>query len=111
MYKRQVPHADAAANAAIAGLFVYAIGHDPSLLFDATVDRLHQNYRRPAMTASLERVDALRAAGLAAVVSGAGPTVLVLGSDDDLAAQVGEVPPATPPASSRRPSPKPASRS
>ena len=86
-----VPHADAAANAAIAGLFVYAIGHDPGLLFDATVDRLHQNYRRPAMTAALERVDALRAAGLAAVVSGAGPTVLVLGSDDDLAAQVGAV--------------------
>lgn len=83
-----VPHADAAANAAIAGLFVYAIGHDPSLLFDATVDRLHQNYRRPAMTASLERVDALRAAGLAAVVSGAGPTVLVLGTGDDLHAQV-----------------------
>lgn len=86
-----VPHADAAANAAIAGLFVYAIGHDPALLFDATVDRLHQNYRRPAMTAALERVDALRAAGLAAVVSGAGPTVLVLGSDDDLAARVGAV--------------------
>lgn len=86
-----VPHADATANTAIPGLFVYAIGHDPALLFDATVDRLHQNYRRPAMTASLDRVDALRGAGLAAVVSGAGPSVLVLGAEDDLAAQVGEV--------------------
>ena len=41
-------------------------------------DRLHQDYREPAMPASLEpgRRE-LRAAGDAAVVSGAGPTVLV----------------------------------
>ena len=43
------------------------------------------------MLASLERIDALRAAGLAAVVSGAGPTVLVLGTGDDLADRVREV--------------------
>jgi homoserine kinase len=86
-----VPHAEAAANSAIAGLFVHAVCHDPSLLLDATVDRLHQEYRRPAMLASLERIDALRAAGLAAVVSGAGPTVLVLGTGDDLADRVREV--------------------
>lgn len=88
---RTVPHADAAANSAVAGLFVHAICHDPSLLLDATVDRLHQEYRRPAMLASLERVDALRAAGLAAVVSGAGPTVLVLGTGEDLAERVSAV--------------------
>ncbi|SMY12763.1 homoserine kinase [Brevibacterium jeotgali] len=88
---RTVPHADAAANSAVAGLFVHAICHDPSLLVDATVDRLHQEYRRPAMLASLERVDALRAAGLAAVVSGAGPTVLVLGTGEDLADRVSAV--------------------
>lgn len=86
-----VPHAEAAANSAIAGLFVHAICHDPALLLEATVDRLHQEYRRPAMLASLERIDALRAAGLAAVVSGAGPTVLVLGTGDDLADRVREV--------------------
>jgi len=86
-----VPHADAAANSAIAGLFVHAICHDPSLLLAATVDRLHQEYRRPAMLASLQRVDALRAAGLAAVVSGAGPTVLVLGTGEDLADRVSAV--------------------
>jgi homoserine kinase len=83
-----VPHADAAANSAVAGLFVHAIGNDPSLLFEATVDRLHQNYRRPAMARSLERVDALRSAGLAAVISGAGPTVAVLGDQEDLFEQV-----------------------
>lgn len=88
---RTVPHADAAANSAVAGLFVHAICHDPSLLLDATVDRLHQEYRRPAMLTSLERIDALRAAGLAAVVSGAGPTVLVLGTGDDLADRVSAV--------------------
>lgn len=88
---RTVPHADAAANSAIAGLFVHAICHDPSLLLEATVDRLHQEYRRPAMLASLERIDALRAAGLAAVVSGAGPTVLVLGTGEDLAERVSAV--------------------
>lgn len=86
-----VAHAEAAANSAIAGLFVHAICHDPSLLLDATVDRLHQEYRRPAMLASLERIDALRAAGLAAVVSGAGPTVLVLGTGEDLATRVSAV--------------------
>ena len=51
--------------------------HDlPQLLLAATRDWLHQNYRRPSMPESLDLVDALRAAGIAAVVSGAGPTVL-----------------------------------
>lgn len=86
-----VPHADAAANSAAAGLLVHAIGNDPSLLFDATVDRLHQEYRRSAMPDSLARVDALREAGLAAVVSGAGPTVAVLGTDRDLLEQCKKV--------------------
>lgn len=86
-----VAHADAAANSATAGLFVHAIGNDPSLLYEATVDRLHQDYRRPAMPASLERVDALRAAGLAAVVSGAGPTVAVLGDQPDVDVRVAAV--------------------
>ncbi|MYM19415.1 homoserine kinase [Brevibacterium sp. 5221] len=80
-----VPHAQAAANSAVAGLFVHAISSAPELLFDATADRLHQEFRRPAMPEALARVDALRAAGLAAVVSGAGPTVLVLGTGGDLA--------------------------
>lgn len=48
------------------------------LLMEATRDRLHQEYRRGAMPQSLALVDWLREAGLAAVVSGAGPTVLSL---------------------------------
>ncbi len=73
-----VPHADAAANAGRAALLVAALGGRPELLLPATEDRLHQDYREPAMPASLALVRSLRADGLAAVVSGAGPTVLVL---------------------------------
>lgn len=79
-----VPHADAAANAGRAALLVHALGKRPDLLLDATADRLHQHYREPAMPATYALVTALRAQGLAAVVSGAGPTVLVLGGGDDL---------------------------
>lgn len=86
-----VPHAEAAANSATAGLFVHAISHDPTMLLEATVDRLHQEYRRPAMPEALARVDALREVGLAAFVSGAGPTVAVLGTRTDLGTAVSEV--------------------
>ncbi len=77
-----VPHVDAAANAGRAALLVAALGSVPEQLFAATRDRLHQDYRRPAMPESLELVDLLRADGVAAVVSGAGPTVLAFSSTD-----------------------------
>ena len=73
-----VPHADAAYNAARAALLVHALSTEPSLLFEATDDRLHQRQRASAMPESLGLVDRLRADGHAAVVSGAGPSVLVL---------------------------------
>lgn len=76
-----VPHADAAANSARAALLVEAITRRPDLLFVATEDRLHQEYRRPAMPDSLDLVHRLRGAGLAATVSGAGPTVLALAEE------------------------------
>jgi homoserine kinase len=44
----------------------------------ATEDRLHQRQRAAAMPESLALMDRLRAAGYAAVVSGAGPSLLVL---------------------------------
>jgi homoserine kinase len=75
-----VPHADAAANAGRAALLVHALTSDPALLLDATEDRLHQRQRGAAMPESLALIDRLRAGGHAAVVSGAGPSVLVLGS-------------------------------
>jgi homoserine kinase len=82
-----VPHADAAADAGKAALLVAALAGHPDQLWRATRDHLHQEYRRPAMPASLDLVDRLRADGHAAVVSGAGPAVLVLVADGtDLAA-------------------------
>jgi homoserine kinase len=71
-----VPLADAADNAGRSALLVHALSSDPSVLFPATVDHLHQPYRAPAMPESATLVAALREAGIAAVISGAGGTVL-----------------------------------
>jgi homoserine kinase len=73
-----VPHADAAFNVGRSALLVAALSRQPELLLAATEDRLHQQQRRPAMPETLALVDELRADGLPALVSGAGPTVLVL---------------------------------
>ena len=73
-----VPHTDAARSAGRAALLVHAITEEPSLLLPATEDRLHQDYRAPGMPATFSLVTALREAGVAAVVSGAGPSVLAL---------------------------------
>jgi homoserine kinase len=75
---RTVPHVDAAANAGRAALLVEALTRRPELLLAATEDRLHQEYRGPAMPETLALVNRLRAEGVPAVVSGAGPTVLAL---------------------------------
>ena len=84
-----VPHADAAFNAGRSALLVHALTREPALLLEATEDRLHQHPRRAAMPDSLALIETLRAHGHAAVVSGAGPSVLVLGAAgavDELAA-------------------------
>jgi homoserine kinase len=89
-----VPHADAAANAARSALLIAALtgvqaGEAPGaaapglpgaqgLLFEATEDFLHQPYRAAVMPAAAALMGRLRQAGFAAVISGAGPTVLVL---------------------------------
>jgi homoserine kinase len=73
-----VPHQDAAANAARSALLVAALTKAPGVLFDATQDFLHQPYRAAVMPGTMELVGRLRAAGVAAVVSGAGPSVLAL---------------------------------
>jgi len=72
----RVAHRDAAANSGRAALLVAALAGSPELLLDATHDWLHQDYREPAMPDTLELVRELRGEGYAAVVSGAGPTVL-----------------------------------
>ena len=73
-----VPHADAAFNAGRAALLVHALTREPALLFEATEDRLHQRQRAAAMPDSAQLLERLRVAGHAAVVSGAGPSLLVL---------------------------------
>lgn len=80
----RVPHADAAFTAARSALLVHALTAAPELLLAATEDRLHQPYRRPAYPETAAVVDQLRDAGVAAVVSGAGPTVLALTLDEVL---------------------------
>lgn len=88
-----VAHLDAAVNGGRAGLLVAALsgavtagsaaGSVNELLLAATEDRLHQDYREPAMPASLALVRALRDRGVPAIVSGAGPTVVAFGWGDD----------------------------
>lgn len=99
-----VPHAEAAANAARAALLVAALTGAPgglagapggvagaqSVLFEATEDFLHQPYRATVMPETADLLGRLRKAGLASVVSGAGPGVLVLTVADESPGQ--EVP-------------------
>ena len=76
-----VPHADAVFNLSRSALLIAALIQSPELLLEATEDRLHQDYRASAMPETSELVQVLRANGHAAVVSGAGPSILVLSSD------------------------------
>ncbi len=73
-----VRFADATANVGRAALLVHALSHDPGRLLSATEDRLHQRCRSAAYPHTADIVERLRANGIAAVVSGAGPSVLVL---------------------------------
>jgi homoserine kinase len=82
MLPATVPFADAARNAGRAALLPSALASDPELLLAATEDRLHQQYRAPAMPDTAALVASLRADGVAAAVSGAGPTVLALVTAD-----------------------------
>jgi homoserine kinase len=80
-----VPHRDAAANAGRSALLVAALTQLPAgppdgadTLLAATQDWLHQAYRAAAMPETGALVGRLREAGIPAVVSGAGPSVLAL---------------------------------
>jgi homoserine kinase len=76
-----VPHEDAIFNLSRSALLIAALIQSPELLLAATEDKLHQNYRASAMPETDALIQVLRKNGLAAVVSGAGPSILVLGSD------------------------------
>jgi homoserine kinase len=74
----QVPREDAVFNVSRSALLIAALMQSPELLLAATDDKLHQNYRAQAMPETDRLVRALRAEGFAAVLSGSGPSVLVL---------------------------------
>ena len=76
-----VPHEDAIFNVSRSSLLVAALTQSPELLFEATEDKLHQDYRAEAMPQTSTLIKVLRDQGFAAVVSGAGPSILVLCSD------------------------------
>jgi homoserine kinase len=76
-----VPHADAIFNVSRSTLLIAALIQSPELLLAATEDKLHQSYRASAMPETDRLIQALRAEGFPAVVSGAGPSILVLCSD------------------------------
>lgn len=81
LHPETVPHEDAIFNLSRAALLIAALLDSPELLPEATEDRLHQNYRASAMPETSALIAALRERGFAAVVSGAGPSILVLCSD------------------------------
>lgn len=78
----EVAHSDACFNVARSALLVHALTTDPSLLLEATDDRLHQQQRRAVYPASLELVGALRERGIPAAISGAGPAVIAFAVGD-----------------------------
>jgi len=78
MLPEAISHQDAVRNSTNTALLVHALEHRPDLLHTATEDFLHQSYRQDAMPESFALLTKLRNAGVAAFISGAGPTVLVL---------------------------------
>lgn len=73
-----VTHREAALNSGRSALLIEAVTRRPDLLLPATREWLHQEARRACFVGSMALLDALRAEGQAAVISGAGPSILVL---------------------------------
>ena len=78
MLPDSISFADAQRNSINSALMTQALTIRPDLLFAATEDFLHQSYRQEAMPSSFALMTKLRAAGIAAFISGAGTTVLAL---------------------------------
>ncbi|MHA6509663.1 homoserine kinase [Tessaracoccus sp. Y1736] len=84
-----VARADAVAQAIAAAALPLALTLRPDLLLDATADLLHQQYRADLMRPAHELMLRLRAAGVPAAISGAGPTVIAVGLPEQLAGITG----------------------
>lgn len=80
----QVSHQDARFNVSRVALLVVALTERPDLLMTATEDVLHQPQRASAMPVSAEYLRLLRRNDIAAVLSGAGPAVIALGTEPQL---------------------------
>jgi homoserine kinase len=78
-----ISHHDAVLNSTNTALLVHALAERPDLLLTATADFLHQSYRQEAMPKSIALIEKLRGAGVAAVLSGAGPSVMILYAGDE----------------------------
>jgi homoserine kinase len=87
-----VPHRDAAYNISRSALLVHAMTSDPDYLFEATSDRIHQEYRRPSMQSASALVTSLRMKNHAAYISGSGPTVCVLTNSEKVEEVISLVP-------------------
>lgn len=83
-----VSREDAVFNIGRAAALTHALGVDPTLLFAATEDRLHQDARAGVYPDSHALMATLRGQGLAAVISGAGPTVLILTDEPEEAGRI-----------------------
>lgn len=80
----EVARLDAVDQAASAASLVLALDRRPDLLLRATSDRLHQRYRADMMRPSYRLMEELRAVGVPATISGAGPTVFAIGTREQL---------------------------
>lgn len=76
-----ISHQDARFNVSRTAVMTVALQHDPSLLWEGTRDRMHQTYRAEVLPVTAEWVNRLRNLGYAGFLSGAGPTIMVLGSE------------------------------
>jgi len=74
----RVPFAVAAHTGARSAMLALALAGDAELLLPATEDLLHQPQRLAQVPDAARLLELLRAAGHAAFVSGAGPSLLVL---------------------------------
>src|ERR1700758_3425484 len=84
----RVSHNDARFNVSRAALLVIALTERPDLLMAATEDVLHQPQRASAMPASAEYLRQFRRRKVAAVLSGAGPSLIALSREPELPSDV-----------------------
>lgn len=84
----EIPLADAVVNIGASALLMHAVTSDPTRLYAATRDAIHQPRRRSCFASSLDVMDRLRAAAFPAVISGAGPAVLVFATPEEVAPHV-----------------------